>query len=366
MTNPATSPDAPETFTAHRCGECDQVWETSDLERCYECGTCGTRSTERRCEECNKFMGRADEDGCPDDGGECEEFDAIRDHDGAIIAAEDYDPAEPLSARQAALDAIAATERATKAEAAQNALFAGAEMVTFDQIVAGDRIIVTPTHRDVDPDYDQYDVLHARHVGDTVGLITEKYQHGHTSAHPATDTVYRTAQDGPTGGMSVTVLNEDLGTVSSPARGAWTSTGYGTVNEGGLLPHLTFGLSGGNMIWTLGCWWDPTIASAALDQFEQAARDLATAQNVTYDPAAGTPAVEHLPTASHGFILTTEPVLGMMITIGSTFMEDQPVAAITAKAGLHATASSPNMLGAAVTAARGLLDTLTMVPRHKD
>lgn len=368
-TTPATETAAtePETVAGFKCNECDALYVESDLERAYTCNECSENTLERRCDTCNKFTARAEHQvGCPDDAAECEEVEAVIDLDGELILAEDYDPSGPLSEREAANIAAAKVRNETAAAAARDAMFAKSTQVHADQIVAGDRIISTPEHRETHLTMDTYTVKLARpDVNGRTVLTATNFGSPHIIDYAPDDLVWRTGTTTVEPFGQVTVNTGDLGSgVSSLSHEVWVQTGYGT-RENGLLPHLSIGLASSNMSCTIGSWWDRDLATAALDQLDHAARTLADAQGGFYNPEARAGEVEHMPVPDHGFTLNIRHRAHVEVTIGDggRWMDHQQVMVFRADGGLNSTSADPDLFGAAVAAARALLPTLTGVAR---
>lgn len=161
----------PTPITGHQCPECSTIHTEPNLTALYECSRCGETTTERRCDTCNIFAARAG-DGCEDCAAECEEIEAVEDHDGALIPADEWDPDTSQATRAAAARAEADRARAED-DARKNAVReAASEKVTVTDLSVGDWIR-HPEPR-VLPD-ESVQVLSLHDWRTQVGLVVEEH-----------------------------------------------------------------------------------------------------------------------------------------------------------------------------------------------
>lgn len=136
----------PTTITAYQCPGCVTIYaDEADLVPLYECSRCGQNSPERRCDECNIFMARAGI-GCEDCAAECEEVEAVEDHDGQLIPADEWEPEGSKADRDAAESARRDRERAERKRQEQEERDAASEVVPVSALAVGDWIMHPAPH----------------------------------------------------------------------------------------------------------------------------------------------------------------------------------------------------------------------------
>lgn len=355
-----------ETFNAEQCTSCDAIWQEEDLVRVYECGTCGTLSDERRCEMCNKFMGRADEDGCPDCLTPTVTVETIIDHDGALILAEEYDPDGPSKKDRDAQNAAIAKDAQQSAQAARwDADRMAASPTPWSQIEAG--VSLHGDGPDTTLGVDRPITVHrvcSRPDGKIVA-ITTTWGEPRIEVHTPDEVAFvlpGPAQDWSPAQVTFTHA-EHTGLLSSPTSPETLHVAVSQARSGDQW-YPVLGLTQGRQVLKpLGQWIDPAQAARDLNVWWQVAQDLADAQGVALAPesASGTVHTEPTQWTTLGAALTS-PVT---ITLGEDphrfHAHVGPVVDVTVGRN-RATLTDPHTLAAAVIAARTMLSHLTLTP----
>lgn len=358
---------APDIETGHRCPSCDTIYREGDLSRLYECSRCGSTSVERRCDACNIFMARAGE-GCEDCATECEEVEAVVDHDGELVLVEDYDPDISKGERDAASRARSDRERA-EAEARRRAeRDAAAQPVAAADVRVGDWI----TH----PEPGRYEpegvqVLALYDWGQRVGLVIT--EHGMAQVVScSTDERLSRIPHAPAYGRD---MSESFGVISfDPNVSARTTMSSApqpdsesfqvvmsrtalSFSPRGPVPALTIKHASGNFGTTFGAFVDRAAAQEALDTWEQIALSLAETQGVEAVPNAEGITVKEEAWAS-GIECVGQPVEVFVGTDKYSHTPNLAALDVVSNGRMHTTYADPCRLLAAVQAARGCLDHL--------
>ncbi|GAB2734193.1 hypothetical protein [Nocardioides pakistanensis] len=387
----------PETFEMLWCEQCSLPFEESEATRLYECSNCGTTGPDRRCDQCHKFMARSEEPGCP----QCEEkvdenpVAVVRDHDGAIILAEDYEPDGPSKAER---DVQARAEAAEKAEADRVARLAEKQQNTTVRTAAD----IAPGSILIDPEDDSRfataaEVLSVRRVDTPDGpiVIFKTYEYSPRTVVRRADApvpTQETVTDRPTvtrtgeqvtaadfgGAYLVDGFNEDLGAVSSPHTDIDVLVGSSSRDHG-TLPTVALmtgrrnrqgDLSGS--VSFLGRWDDPEKAAAALDEIERAANALAAARTehppADVDDLAGRRSRPGTTQHRETDWVSGDEMRTVRMEVGLSDWHEDSGALLSAQApgGLSLTFDDPAVLKSAVAEARKHLGTLTGIPTRPD
>lgn len=336
----------PITVTAFQCPECSTIYSEDSLVTIYECSRCSQTSTERRCQDDNIFMARAGE-GCEACETPCDEIEAVEDHDGELIPADEYDPNESKADRDAVAAAIAQRAQDEKAQQEREALDAASEATTVAALSVGDWIMHPapshPSHHD-----EQVEVVALpQWGGGTVGLIFSYY--GSMTVIPTLpdrEVTRVPAPDfrkplGPFGVVRFEADPDEAPTLSSPSHDERYTVETSHLSEGsapeGDVASLTITTQRGNYLTVLGVFVDRTHAEETLSVWESAARALADRRSVPlvsdgsavsvesarwarYTDSMGRPSSLSLGTLDWGEATTTPYIHanlpGMSITIG--------------------------------------------------
>lgn len=346
----------PDTITAYHCPSCENIYGSHDLAALYECSRCGTVTTESRCPDCNIFAARIG-DGCEACETECEEIDAVTDHDGTLIRASEWDPETSKADRDTKAAANMARTLEYVAAAEKRERDAASETIPASALAPGEWI----ASRDPRDDGDPVQVVAVYPWGTEVGLVVTDYGDTRVYRVDADQTVTRTPRPSSprdrAGEYGKITYNPDGGEhlllSSAPHREKITvqtaSLSKGAAPEGGV-PCVMMQRSAGSYLYTLGLYVDRGQAEAALDVWEQAARDLATAHPDAPRDTGTVEAVEE-DWNTHGQRMGT-PV---HLTLGSG--PDEPgVTYLDALVdGGHVTLGDPATLLEAIAAVRGVL-----------
>ena len=278
-----TQPSTPTTQRAFWCPGDEQIVEPVPA---YECSRCGERSDERRCEQCHIFASRTDEDVCPECFGEVEGREVVRDHDGTVILAVDYDPNGPsLNERTETQRAIDAEQRAAVAAARKAELEATSSQRLWADLAAGD-VVLLPHLLD-DTRYDEATVVDTFIAGSNANgvapgtVVTVLEQHGvRVVGHGPDETVMVTAS----GQHSPEIDATDARYVSrTDVPGLWAAAGPRTImvrtgRGDGLsldgMPMVALTAVRGHMGSPLGAFHDAADARAFAHAARQAAQTL--------------------------------------------------------------------------------------------
>lgn len=276
----------PESFAALQCPECQTVYEEADLAPIYECSRCGGTSAERRCEEDNIFMARIGI-GCEDCGVECEEIEAVEDHDGTLILAEDWDPEASHADRAVAAAEKRDRERREQAQQKKEAREAAAEQVSVSALSEGEWIMSLSTDA-ARPERAVKVAAILPWGGPTVGLVV--YEFGMPEVFPVSpDRQVTRVPEEPTVGS----YGESFGKVTFiPMCGSMLMSSAPRQEEylvevshlprndapWGEVPALTLQRRSGSLLTVLGVFVSRGQAERALRVWEQAGQALAEAR----------------------------------------------------------------------------------------
>lgn len=354
--------DAGRRVDAFQCADCGTIFDAEDLITVYECSRCSQRSDERRCTEDNMFMGRVDGDCCPECFADAEPVEAVLDHDGTLILADDFDPdGEAATDRKATEAAAQAVARAAKVAEKTAAAKATATKVPWGQVQVGQWVLVDDMLGGLIP----APVLALGVAPDgRIAAILDRYGARCFTFTPDTVADVVPTPTGPVG--SVTNLPYGFASVGwlpddtdefPPGGGPQIGVEYAPQGEWDV-PVVWLHLYGRGVMQTLGCWVDPDAAQAGLDAFDDAARRLAAAQGVTLDPAKVKvqPRREtHVSTNVTGHVdlqIVRVPDGDPMLLVAASAWHRNP-------AQHMCSVKDPSMLAAGVAAARTVLHTLT-------
>lgn len=358
----------PETVLAFECPDCSSIYTDEDLVPLYECSRCGGVDTERRCEGCNLFAARAGS-GCESCATECDEIEAVEDHDGALVLTSEWEPGAPRSERAAAARAQHEREVTEKQARARAEREAASEQVGPADLRVGDWIM-DPTRADA-----VTQVVAIYDWAQQSGLVIAQYGSPKVlpvspdttlTRTPEPDFVMDTASTfgnltfdpdaGPTSILSSTPgpgTEQFEVTLSHPTR---------TVAPYGGAPCLSIARLSGSWLTTLGVFVDRATAQEALGAWETIATALAHAQGVT-----ATPDTEGVTVTTQQWMAGADamgkPVEVSLTTSSRGTDRDQPVLNVNVSGGL-ATLADPRRLLAAVAAARAELGHLNDAGGH--
>lgn len=346
----------PETFSAHKCSDCEQIVEEGRLSRIYECGSCGTRTDERKCPDCNKFAARAEEDGCPDCFAECEEVEAVVDIDGEIIEADQYDPDRSFAEREAEETANQKITQATRRTERHEAVKASADPKPWTAVTPGMRVVLPDTDPDDPVGSSASEVLHVAHRSDGAVIVAARGTYPPVKVYSGDEPVLvaETGEPPSVGYGTVTRNDAEKSSGGSPVRGMEVAFGYDRDMK---LPVLEMSTSMGMSSSPLSAWYDPQLATEALDEMERAARALCAEQGVAYNETDTDGRVEQgerVYSGSYG---------GATYGIGPDLFGEGVEITYSSANNHTSSISDGNMLGSAVRAARSKLGALTMTPR---
>lgn len=348
----------PETFQALQCPECATVYDESDLVPIYECSRCNQTSVERRCEDDNIFMARVGE-GCESCAVEAEQIEAVEDHDGQIIPADEWDPSGSKTDRDAAEVAQRQKESAERDRREREARDAASESVPVSALAVGDWII-NPQPYEWDPDGAVQVKAILRWGGNTLGLVVADFgmpqvypvsaDHECTRVPPEDqprrqEAPFGTATFDPDGGRMF---------MSSAPHAEEYSIELAHVTRGtapwGQVPCMVICRYTPGLLNVFGVFVDREHAEAALDVWGQAGRALAEARGIEVSASTRSAVkVEEKP-----FSMYTDSI-GRLVefTLGVSEWEDSGSKSLNVRtSGSNATVQDPASLLAVAEVAR--------------
>lgn len=353
----------PETTPTYQCPDCATIYVGDDLVPIYECSRCNQTSIERRCEDDNIFMARTGV-GCESCGVEADEVEAVEDHDGQLILAEDWDPEDSKASRDAVEADRVRREHDERLQKESEARAAASEGVAASAVVVGDWIM-HPEPREWDPDgaVEVKEILHWG--GGTLGFVVGDFglpqvfpvPPGHMLTRVPPEETGRQQGD-PFGAV---IFNPDGGRMfmsSTPHEEEYViELAHITRGEApwGDVPCLVICRYTPGLLNVFGVFVDREHAEAALGVWEQAGRALAEARGVEAVAIRASVRVEEKPFS------TFTDSLGRLVefTIGVSEWEESELPSLNVRtSGSNATVQDAGALLAVAEVARECLEHL--------